>query len=62
MKPDDRIYEAAEIASGVRLEQILFLDDRAENVAGAARRNWRAVECLGGPASWDALRRHGVLR
>ncbi len=62
MKPDAEIYEAAEQACGVPLEQILFLDDRAENVAGATERNWRAVECLGGSPSWDVLRRHGVLR
>ncbi len=32
------------------------MDDRAENVAGAAQRNWRAVECFGGPPSWEVLR------
>lgn len=62
MKPDVAIYEAAEQACGVPLDRILFLDDRAENVAGAAQRKWRAVECFGGPPSWEVLRRHGVLR
>ena len=61
MKPDVAIYQAAEEACGVPLERILFLDDRAENVAGATQRNWRAVECLGGPPSWEALREHGVV-
>ena len=62
MKPDAAIYEAAERSCGVPLERILFLDDRAENVAGAAQGNWRAVECVGGPASWEVLRRHGAVR
>ncbi len=62
MKPEPAIYEAAEEACGVGKEQILFLDDRAENVAGALRRNWRAVECFGGAAAWSVLRQHGVVR
>lgn len=62
MKPDAAIYEAAERACEVPIDQILFLDDRAENVAGALQRRWRAVECLGGPASWQVLRDHGVVR
>jgi FMN phosphatase YigB (HAD superfamily) len=61
MKPDLAIYEAAEQACAVPSEQILFLDDRAENVAGARQRRWRAVECVGGPSSWEVLRRHGVV-
>lgn len=62
MKPDAAIYEAAEQACEVPIHQLLFLDDRAENVAGALRRCWKAVECLGGPASWQVLRDHGVVR
>lgn len=62
MKPDAKIYEVAERACGVSLGQILFLDDRPENVEGAVRRNWQAVECMGGPAAWDVLRRFNVVR
>jgi FMN phosphatase YigB (HAD superfamily) len=62
MKPDPQIYEAAEQASKVGLDRILFLDDRPENVSGALQRRWRAVECVGGPPSWQVLRQHRVLR
>ena len=62
MKPDAAIYEAAEQACDVPIHQILFLDDRAENVAGALQRRWKAVECLGGAHAWQVLREHGVLR
>lgn len=64
MKPDAVIYEAAERAAAradVRVEQILFLDDKIENVAAARSRGWRAEQCLGGEQAAAALRRHGVL-
>ena len=39
MKPDARLYQVVERMAGIAGEQILFLDDRVENVAG--------VKCLG---------------
>jgi FMN phosphatase YigB (HAD superfamily) len=62
MKPDPLIYEVAEAASEVPFDRILFLDDRAENVSGALQRRWRAVECVGGPPSWQVLRQHRVIQ
>ncbi len=47
MKPDPRIYAAAEAAAGVAPSRILFLDDRAENVQAAIDRGWQAAQCLG---------------
>jgi FMN phosphatase YigB (HAD superfamily) len=43
MKPDPRIYEAMEKMCGHRGAEIVYLDDRAENVAGGAARGWQAV-------------------
>jgi FMN phosphatase YigB (HAD superfamily) len=43
MKPDAKIYAALEKLSGRRGEDILYIDDRAENVAGGAARGWQAV-------------------
>ena len=43
MKPDARIYEAVERMTGRSGAEILYLDDRAENVAGGTARGWRAV-------------------
>jgi FMN phosphatase YigB (HAD superfamily) len=43
MKPDAKIYEALEKLSGRRGADIVYLDDRPENVAGGAARGWRAI-------------------
>lgn len=61
MKPDAKIYAAAQQAAGVPGERILFLDDRPENVRGAVDFGWQAVHCTGGDAAAEALRRLGVL-
>ncbi len=61
MKPDPRIYVAAEQACAAPAERILFLDDRRENVEGALQRNWNVVETRSASESWDALREHGVV-
>lgn len=43
LKPGPRIYEIAERMTGVRGGEILFLDDRPENVAAAAERGWQTI-------------------
>jgi 2-haloacid dehalogenase len=40
-KPDDEIYASVEAALGVAPGRLLFTDDRAENIAAAARRGWQ---------------------
>jgi FMN phosphatase YigB (HAD superfamily) len=42
MKPDTRIYEAVEAVSGFSGEDLLYLDDRSENIAAGAGRGWQA--------------------
>lgn len=42
MKPDSRIYEAVEAKSGLFGQDLLYLDDRPENIAAGAARGWRA--------------------
>jgi FMN phosphatase YigB (HAD superfamily) len=61
MKPDPRIYQAAQTAAGVSPSSILFLDDRTENVAGAIACGWQASQCIGGPEAVEVLRQFGVL-
>ena len=60
MKPDAAIFEAAERAADVSPGEILFLDDRPENVAAAADRGWQAQACFGGPEAIGVLRRFGL--
>jgi FMN phosphatase YigB (HAD superfamily) len=41
-KPDPAAYEAVERATGIRGEDIVFFDDRPENIEGATTRGWRS--------------------
>ena len=43
MKPDARMYQALEALADRRGEEIVYLDDRPENVAGGEARGWRAL-------------------
>ena len=43
MKPDARIYEALEQMTGKRGAEILYLDDRRENVDAGAARGWQVI-------------------
>lgn len=43
MKPDAGLYEVVERKSKSRGEQILYIDDRPENVAAGASRGWRVI-------------------
>lgn len=43
MKPHPGIYEALEKLAGRRGADVVYLDDRPENVAGGATRGWRAI-------------------
>ena len=43
LKPDAKIYEVLERLTGRKGGAILYLDDRAENVAAGLERGWRAV-------------------
>ena len=60
-KPDPRIYEIVEETSGVAPGALLFIDDRADNIAQARARGWQA-HLFDGPAGWAAcLVSHGLL-
>jgi len=43
MKPDVKIYEALEAMTGKRGAEILYIDDRPENVEAGKARGWRTV-------------------
>ncbi len=61
MKPDARLYEVLERLAGRRGGELLFLDDRLENVEAGARRGWQAVLQENPEKTMAALRRLGVL-
>jgi len=54
-KPEAAIYRVLVERAGVRPEEILFVDDRPENVEGARRLGLTAERCSGGPGELEAL-------
>ena len=43
MKPQPKIYEAMEAMTGKRGADLIYIDDRAENIAAGTARGWRAI-------------------
>lgn len=43
MKPEAELYEAVERLTGCRETDILYFDDRDENIAAAQRRGWNSI-------------------
>ena len=43
MKPQPKIYEAMEAMAGKRGADLIYIDDRAENIAAGAARGWHAI-------------------
>ena len=60
-KPDARIYEMVEQDCGLPPDRLLFVDDRAENIAAAQARGWQG-HLFDGPQGWRArLEAAGLL-
>jgi 2-haloacid dehalogenase len=62
MKPEARFYEVLERRSGHRGPEILYLDDRPENVQAGAARGWRIILHESPEKSAAALRQFGLLK
>jgi putative hydrolase of the HAD superfamily len=60
MKPDRAIYDAAIERAGIAANEIFFVDDRPENVAGAVEAGLDAVVYEGTEKLADDLRDRGV--
>jgi HAD superfamily hydrolase (TIGR01509 family) len=43
MKPDDRFYEVVERETKGRAQEIVYIDDRPENIAAGTARGWHSV-------------------
>ena len=61
MKPDHRIYEVVERRSGRKGAELLYLDDRKENVDAGAARGWQVVHHLTPEQTIAAVRAAGLL-
>lgn len=61
IKPNPAIYEAVEQDCGIAPGALLFTDDRPENIAAAAEREWR-THLFETPDAWaECLIEHGLL-
>jgi HAD superfamily hydrolase (TIGR01509 family) len=60
MKPHPGIYAEAERRFALEPAATLFIDDRADNVAAAARRGWGGIVHQGHAQTLGALRQLGV--
>ena len=61
MKPDAKIYEALEALSGKRGAEILYLDDRQENVDAGAARGWQVILQTDPAISRTSIEKLGLL-
>jgi FMN phosphatase YigB (HAD superfamily) len=61
MKPERAIYEAMERLCGRSGSDLVYLDDRAENVAAGAARGWRTILHQSPAKTRTALVKSGVL-
>lgn len=61
MKPAPKIYEAIEALTGLTGADLLYLDDRAENVEAGAARGWQTIlhhdPAVTVPGVWEKLSR-----
>ncbi|MGB7242563.1 MAG: HAD-IA family hydrolase [Sulfitobacter sp.] len=61
IKPDPTIYQMLEAAAGLAGQDLLFTDDRADNIAQARARGWN-THLFEGPQGWaDRLVAEGLL-
>jgi HAD superfamily hydrolase (TIGR01509 family) len=62
MKPDAKLYEVVEKTSGRRGQEILYLDDRLENITAGEARGWQVILQESPERSLSAIQRLGLLK
>lgn len=61
MKPETSIYEAVEALTGLTGDQLIYIDDRGENIAAGAARDWQTVHHLSPEESIPAFKAAGLI-
>ncbi len=61
MKPDEQIYAITENVIGRPAYDILYIDDRAENIEPARRRGWNVIHHVSPEQSIEVLKRFGLV-
>jgi HAD superfamily hydrolase (TIGR01509 family) len=62
MKPEEKIYEVVERSSGRRNAEILYLDDRPENIAAGAARDWQVILQESPAKTLTSIQKLGLLK
>ena len=60
MKPEAKLYEVVEAMTGRRGAELLYLDDREENIAAGAARGWQVILQEAPAKSLTAMRALGL--
>jgi HAD superfamily hydrolase (TIGR01509 family) len=61
MKPESKIYEAMESLTGRRGADLVYIDDRPENIAAGAARGWRAILHVSAEPTRQVLAGWGII-
>ena len=61
MKPDAKLYEVVEARSGCRGAELLYVDDRPENIVAGAARGWQVILQESPEKSREAVQKLGIL-
>ncbi|MCI0746548.1 MAG: HAD family phosphatase [Verrucomicrobia subdivision 3 bacterium] len=62
MKPEEKIYRAVEHITRLTGQAILYLDDRADNVAAGRRRGWQVIHHLDPSTTRQLVTAAGLLK
>ncbi len=62
MKPEAGLYEVVERVCGRKGAEILYLDDRPENIAAGAARGWRVILQESSEKTMEAVQHLGILK
>jgi FMN phosphatase YigB (HAD superfamily) len=61
MKPQAKLYEVVERFTNRRREQLLYIDDRPENIAAGAERGWQVILQETPEKTLAAIKKAGLL-
>jgi glucose-1-phosphatase len=61
MKPDAKLYEVVEKLSRKRGAELLYIDDRQENITAGLARGWQSILHETPEKTWQAVERTGLL-
>jgi HAD superfamily hydrolase (TIGR01509 family) len=62
MKPNEQIYQIAQDKTNCDKDQVLFIDDRDDNVEAADKFGWNAHVAMGGLDICHYLSTYGLIK